>query len=152
MMMKHIWMTGVLLTALLVMAARLMTAEASIIEALFKVAEVCTGDVARLCRDIVPGEGRIKACVRDKLSQLSPDCTHALAKMIAERTEPPPDCLSSAKDTRLDGLRGMRYGESDNEDQHVAYCYSGADGPRLSLGQRPANHGRSGCAQRHDDH
>ena len=110
-MMKHMWTTGLLITALLVMAARPMTAQAAIIEALFKVAEACTGDVARLCKDILPGEGRIKACVRDKLSQLSPDCTNALAKLIAERTEPPPDYLSSAKETRLDGLRSMRYCE-----------------------------------------
>src|SRR5215470_5840612 len=98
MIMKHMRTTGVLLTALLVMAPRPMTAEASIIEAL-RGAEACTEDVARLCMGIVPGEGRIKACVMDKLSQLSPDCTKALATMIAARTEPPPDYLASATDT-----------------------------------------------------
>jgi len=109
-MMKHLRTTGLLLTALLAIAARPTTAEAAISEAL-RVAEACTEDVARLCKGIVPGEGRIKACVMDKLSQLSPDCTKALAALIAARTEPPPDYLASATDTRFDGVRSMRYCE-----------------------------------------
>jgi len=71
----------------------------------------CAGDVERLCRGVLPGEGRIKACVKDNLSNLSPDCKDDLGRMIAEQTEPPPDYTSSAKVTQLDGLRGMRYCE-----------------------------------------
>jgi hypothetical protein len=76
-----------------------------------KVVRACASDVEHLCSGIMPGGGRIKACVKDNLSKLSPDCTEALAKMVAEQTEPPPDYTSTAKFTQLDGRRGMRYCE-----------------------------------------
>src|SRR5271169_4527210 len=85
-------------------------AQERVIEGL-KVVGACTGDVERLCTGIRPGEGRIKACVMQKLSELSPDCKDALARMVAGQTEPPPDYTSTAKFTQLDGRRGMRYCE-----------------------------------------
>ncbi len=85
-------------------------AQERLIEGL-KVVRACAGDIEHLCAGIRPGEGRIKACVKDKLSDLSADCKDALARMIAEQTEPPPDYTSSAKVTQLDGRRGMRYCE-----------------------------------------
>lgn len=34
----------------------------------------CRADVAKLCAGISPGEGRIRMCLRENASQLSPDC------------------------------------------------------------------------------
>jgi hypothetical protein len=34
----------------------------------------CAGDIKKLCADIKPGEGRIKACIKSHLSELSPTC------------------------------------------------------------------------------
>ena len=34
----------------------------------------CAGDVKKLCAGIAPGEGRIKACIKSHLSELSPTC------------------------------------------------------------------------------
>ncbi len=101
---------GLILGASLVMLTHPAMAEDRLVEG-FKVVRACAGDVEHLCSGILPGKGRIKACVKDKLSSLSADCKEALARMIAEQTEPPPDYTSSAKVTPLDGLRGMRYCE-----------------------------------------
>jgi hypothetical protein len=101
---------GLMLGLVLVVLAHPAMAQERLVEGL-KVVRACEGDVERLCPGIRPGEGRIKACVKDKLSQLSPGCTEALASMVAEQTEPPPDYTSTAKFTTLDGRRGMRYCE-----------------------------------------
>ena len=34
----------------------------------------CAGDVKTLCGGIQPGEGRIKACIKSHLTELSPSC------------------------------------------------------------------------------
>jgi hypothetical protein len=34
----------------------------------------CAGDIKKLCAGIAPGEGRIKACIKSHLSELSPTC------------------------------------------------------------------------------
>lgn len=34
----------------------------------------CGGDAARLCADVVPGDGRIAQCLLDQEDQLSPEC------------------------------------------------------------------------------
>jgi hypothetical protein len=101
---------GLILGVSLAMLTHPAMAEDRLIEGL-KVVRACADDVVHVCAGVRPGEGRIKACVKDKLSSLSPDCKDALARMIAEQTEPPPDYTSSAKVTQLDGLRGMRYCE-----------------------------------------
>jgi hypothetical protein len=36
--------------------------------------EPCAGDIKKLCAGIQPGEGRIKACIRSHLTDLSPTC------------------------------------------------------------------------------
>ena len=40
---------------------------------------VCRADYQRFCRDVQPGGGRIKACMKEHLPQLSEDCRNALA-------------------------------------------------------------------------
>ena len=34
----------------------------------------CASDVNKLCTGIQPGEGRIKACIKSHLTELSPTC------------------------------------------------------------------------------
>jgi hypothetical protein len=34
----------------------------------------CAGDIKTLCAGIKPGEGRIKACIKSRLTDLSPTC------------------------------------------------------------------------------
>ena len=40
----------------------------------------CTGDVGRLCTGVLPGEGRVKACIAGHLAELSKACVTALAE------------------------------------------------------------------------
>ncbi len=77
----------------------------------FKIIRACAGDVERLCGGIKPGDGRIKACVKDKLTQMSPPCFDALVGAIVANKEPPPDYAKTATVKRFDNLRGMRYCE-----------------------------------------
>ena len=52
----------------------------------FRIVRACAGDVERLCSDVAPGEGRIKACMKDKMDKLSPGCVDAiLSEMAAAR-------------------------------------------------------------------
>ena len=53
------------------------------------IARSCTRDMARLCGGVAPGEGRIRACIRGKMDQLSPPCHDALAFIVPGETEAP---------------------------------------------------------------
>lgn len=70
----------------------------------FDVVRECSGDVRQYCRDVLPGDGRIKACMAGHLGNLSAGCIKALA-------EPKPEVFSdgaSARSKRIN-MRGMRY-------------------------------------------
>lgn len=45
----------------------------------------CREDSVRLCSEILPGGGRILACLQSHPSDLSPDCKGLLAKFLAMR-------------------------------------------------------------------
>ena len=38
----------------------------------------CAGDIKKFCAGIAPGEGRIKACIKSHLTDLSPSCQDRL--------------------------------------------------------------------------
>jgi hypothetical protein len=42
---------------------------------------VCQGDIAKLCGDTRPGEGRISACLASKKASVSQSCVQAIEKM-----------------------------------------------------------------------
>lgn len=42
---------------------------------------VCQGDIAKLCGDTQPGEGRISACLASKKASVSQSCVQAIEKM-----------------------------------------------------------------------
>ena len=42
--------------------------------------KACTGDVKRNCADIVPGGGRIEACMKDHFADLSEECKETISQ------------------------------------------------------------------------
>lgn len=47
--------------------------------------QVCRADSDRLCAGVVPGGGRILACLQGQMSQLSPACAQAMPRAEALR-------------------------------------------------------------------
>lgn len=81
----------------------------------FRVVRACAGDVASLCPDVLPGEGRIKACMKENMSKLSAGCVDALLTSMAAaretpRTRPIPVPAQPENKTYV-GLRGVIYCE-----------------------------------------
>ena len=72
----------VLGTSLMLLGSAASAQEAGVI------ARACAGDIDRLCAGVPPGEGRIKACMKAHISQLSAPCFDALLKAIAAEREP----------------------------------------------------------------
>jgi hypothetical protein len=81
----------------------------------FRVVRACAADVARLCGDVLPGEGRVKGCLKDKKDQLSAGCVDAFLDAAAAaretgQTKPVP-IPAQPEDMKYDGLRGVIYCE-----------------------------------------
>jgi hypothetical protein len=55
-----------ILTALLLLSGSVAVAQ--------QAGKPCAGDIKKLCAGIQPGEGRIKACIKSHLTDLSPTC------------------------------------------------------------------------------
>ena len=96
----------------------------------------CAGDVRQNCKGILPGEGRIKACMAGHLAELSAACLKALA-------EPKPAVLAdgaNAKSKRIENSHLMRFiemylaGIDPNTGDIVAECYGTYANPDI-----PAN-------------
>ncbi len=47
------------------------------------VAKACADDVKQHCAGIEPGEGRIEACIKDKVADVSDACKVGLATAVA---------------------------------------------------------------------
>ena len=54
-----------------------------------QIAEACGNDIDRLCPGVPPGQGRIKACMKEHASQLSAPCFDTLMAAAAAKKEPP---------------------------------------------------------------
>jgi hypothetical protein len=65
---------------LLPAAARAQTA--------MEIAHACAGDIERLCAGVPPGEGRIKACIKAHITELSAPCFDTLLRAVASQKEP----------------------------------------------------------------
>lgn len=85
----------------------------------------CASDVYQYCKDIEPGEGRIKSCMAAHLAELSSACLKALA-------EPKPAVLSDgadAKPMRVENSHRMRFiemylaGIDPDTGDIIAECY-----------------------------
>ena len=58
-------------SGLVVLAALLLSGSAAVAQ---QAGKPCAGDIKTLCAGVQPGEGRIKACVKSHLTNLSPTC------------------------------------------------------------------------------
>jgi len=81
----------------------------------FRVIRACAGDVEKFCSSVTPGEGRIKACMKENISKLSATCvdtmlTAAAAARETSQTKPVPVPAAPASMTYND-LRGVIYCE-----------------------------------------
>ena len=52
------------------------------------IARACAGDIERLCAGVPPGEGRIKACMKAHVTELSAPCFDAIMAAVAAVKEP----------------------------------------------------------------
>jgi hypothetical protein len=52
------------------------------------IARACAGDIERLCAGVPPGEGRIKACIKAHIMELSAPCFDTLLGAVASEKEP----------------------------------------------------------------
>lgn len=81
----------------------------------FRLVRSCAGDVASLCSDILPGEGRIKACMKQNMGKLSAGCVDALLTAMAAARETPQmravPIPVQPVDKTYTGLRGVIYCE-----------------------------------------
>jgi hypothetical protein len=59
-------------SGLVIVAALLLSGSAALAQ---QAGKPCAGDTKTLCAGIQPGEGRIKACIKSHLTELSPTCT-----------------------------------------------------------------------------
>jgi hypothetical protein len=50
----------------------------------------CKQDLAALCPNVQPGEGRLRACMRTNFRLLSPGCKDAIRANRLEHPQPPP--------------------------------------------------------------
>lgn len=48
--------------------------------------QACAADIAKFCKDVQPGEGRIVKCLRERDKELSPSCSAKL-EMIGKRLQ-----------------------------------------------------------------
>jgi len=53
-----------------------------------EIARACAGDIERLCAGVPPGEGRIKACMKAHVMELSAPCFDTLLGAVASEKEP----------------------------------------------------------------
>ena len=63
-------MTG-MRSGLVILTALLLSGSAAVAQ---QAGKPCAGDIKTLCAGIQPGEGRIKACIKSHLTDLSPTC------------------------------------------------------------------------------
>ncbi len=82
-------------------------AQERLIEGL-EIARACASDVVHLCAGIIPGDGRVKACVKEHSAQLSSSCHDAIAK---ELSAPVPQDGANATGKRFANLNNYRYCE-----------------------------------------
>jgi hypothetical protein len=75
--------TGLALGVVLVLAASAANAQEQMV-----IAKACGADIDRFCPGVPPGEGRIKACVKAHVTELSAPCFDAILGAVASQKEP----------------------------------------------------------------
>ena len=98
---------GLVLGMSLAVLAHPAMAQVGIIDGL-EIARACAGDAIRLCDGVIPGDGRVKACVRQNMGNLSPSCHDTIQKEISA---PVPQDGAKATVKRFNNLSNYRYCE-----------------------------------------
>ena len=75
-----------------------------------KAVKACGGEIRKVCSGIEPGDGRIKACVKEKFAELSTGCKDALGELIAARVQLPDDGANVVA-KHFEDLRASHYTE-----------------------------------------
>src|SRR4051794_20160431 len=91
---------GLILAALLGLLACPATAQIGIVDGV-EIARACASDVFRLCAGVIPGDGRVKACIRQNMGNMSASCHDAIQKDISSLI---PQGGAQAKEMRFTGL------------------------------------------------
>lgn len=108
-------MKRLLLPLFLILAAILPTQAQDALIRDFRLVRYCASDVTSLCGDVLPGDGRIKACMRENMGKLSAGCVDALLTTIAAARETPQmrpvPIPAQPADKTYTGLRGVIYCE-----------------------------------------
>jgi hypothetical protein len=69
-------------------SALLLVASPGMAQDARQIAEACAGDIERLCAGVPPGEGRIKACMKAHITELSAPCFDVLLRAVTAHKEP----------------------------------------------------------------
>ena len=75
------------LAALMLLAGSAIASDAVVRD--IRIVRACAGDVERLCSGVLPGEGRIKACMKENMSKLSATCVDTILDQMAAARETP---------------------------------------------------------------
>lgn len=76
------------ISALLLGGAMLLATTPVFAQQDLRIARACAADIERLCAGVPPGEGRIKACMKAHIQEVSAPCFDALLGAIAAEKEP----------------------------------------------------------------
>jgi len=98
---------GLIGAALVGLLAHPAMAQIGIVDGL-EIARACAVDVISLCAGVIPGDGRIKACVRKNMGNLSKSCHDAIQQDISA---PIPQGGAQTTVMRFAGLNNYRYCE-----------------------------------------
>jgi hypothetical protein len=80
--MSRITLAAGVAAVLLALAPAVQAQEAMVL------AHACGADIDRLCPGVPPGQGRIKACMKQHITQLSAPCFDAVLGAISAQKEP----------------------------------------------------------------
>src|SRR5215831_20968122 len=68
-------------SGLVILTALLLSGSVAVAQA----GKPCASDIKTLCAGIQPGEGRIKACIKSHLTELSPACQDRVLTVAVDR-------------------------------------------------------------------
>lgn len=71
----------------------------------------CAPDVFALCHDVLPGEGRIRACIRENVAKLSNACVDAMIAAAVGPDKTPLPAPADPQEMTFEDLRAVQYCE-----------------------------------------
>jgi hypothetical protein len=67
-------------SGLVILAAALLSGSVALAQ---QAGKPCAGDIKKLCAGLQPGEGRIKACIKSHMAEVSDPCRDAMSRAAA---------------------------------------------------------------------